>query len=112
MRRIGIILRITALAAMCLAPLHAIAGLDEGLEAARKGDYPTALMEFSPLAEDGDAHAQFMLGEMYANGQGLSRDYKKAEEWLRKSAEQGFADSQLRLGEMSAKGLGIDVNHE
>ena len=35
---------------MCLAPLHAIVGIDEGLEAARKGDYPTALMEFSPLA--------------------------------------------------------------
>lgn len=112
MRRIGIILRTTALAAMCLAPLHAIAGLDEGLEAARNGDYPSALMEFIPLAEAGDAHAQFMLGEMYANGQGLSRDYKKAVEWLRKSAEQGFADSQLRLGEMSAKGLGMEVNHE
>lgn len=111
MRYIWAILRITALAAMCLAPPHTMAGLDEGLEAARKGDYHTALMEFRPLAEDGDPYAQFLLGEMYANGKGLARDYNKAAEWLRKSAEQNFADSLLRLGEINAKGLGVEENH-
>lgn len=112
MRYIGKILRISALAAMFMAPLHAIAGLDEGLDAARKGDYQAALTEFQPLADQGQPYAQYMLGEMYVNGQGLARDYKKAVEWLLKSAEQGFADSQLKLGEMSAKGIGLDVNHE
>jgi len=111
MRFIEIILRITAIVVMCFAPLHAVASLDAGLEAVRKGDYQTALMEFRPLAENGDAYAQFMLGEMYANGQGLFRDYERAADWLRKSAEQHFADSQLRLGDMYAQGLGVEEDH-
>ena len=34
----------------------------KGLEAADNGDYQTALIEWSPLAEQGDADAQYNLG--------------------------------------------------
>jgi len=42
-------------------------------------------------AEQGDASAQFLLGGMYDNGQGVTQDYKQAVKWCRKAAEQGVA---------------------
>ena len=38
---------------------------DAGLEAANRGDFAAALKEWRPLAEAGDALAQFNLGNMY-----------------------------------------------
>ena len=42
--------------------------LQKGLAAAQAGDYATALQEWRPLAEQGDASAQYNLGTMYDNG--------------------------------------------
>lgn len=54
------------------------AGLDEGVTAYNKGDYPKALREFRPLAQEGDASAQFYLGVMYDEGQGVPQDLQEA----------------------------------
>ncbi len=70
------------------------ADFDKGLAAARAGDFATALAEWKPLAEQGDAVAQFYLGVMYANGHGVSRNYIRAMKWSRKAANQGVADAQ------------------
>ena len=37
----------------------------------------------------GFAYAQYNLGVMYDNGQGVQQDYKEAVKWYRKAAEQG-----------------------
>jgi TPR repeat protein len=50
------------------------ADFDTGVAAAKKGDYAAALREWTPLAEQGDAVAQFNLGVMYQQGQGVSQD--------------------------------------
>ena len=42
------------------------------------GDYATALREWRPFAEQGNASAQFNLGVMYGNGQGVTLDYAEA----------------------------------
>ncbi len=83
------------------------AGFDEGFAAYQRGDYATALREFRPLAEQGDAVAQHNLGFMYEKGLGVPQDYAKALQWYRKAAEQGFAESQYNLGVMYAKGQGV-----
>ncbi len=70
------------------------AGFDEGVAAYERGDYETALREFRPLAEQGDADAQFNLGIMYDNGRGVPQDYVQAVRWYRKAAEQGGAKAQ------------------
>ncbi len=44
---------------------------EAGLAAYSRGDYATALKEYRPLAEQGDAVAQFALGSMYENGRGV-----------------------------------------
>jgi TPR repeat protein len=53
------------------------------LTAAKSGDYATALRKFKPLANQGNAAAQFNLGWMYEDGEGISLDYKIAVKWFR-----------------------------
>ena len=57
-------------------------------------------------AEGGDAFAQFNLGLMYANGQGVPQDYKTAFKWYSRAAEQGDSPAQASLGAMYYKGQG------
>jgi TPR repeat protein len=85
----------------------ALAGFDEGVAAFKQGDYAKALQEFKPLADQGIASAQFNLGLMYANGQGVAPDYQQAAKWYRLAAAQGFASAQLNLGAMYANGQGV-----
>ncbi len=59
------------------------------------------------LAADGDADAQFVLGTMYRDGQGVAQDYAEALRWWRKAAELGVVDAQFALGNMYAGGSGI-----
>ena len=58
-------------------------------------------------AEQGDATAQFNLGFMYANGEGVLKDNAEAVRWYRLAAEQGLASAQYNLGVMCAKGEGV-----
>ncbi|MEI7821720.1 MAG: J domain-containing protein [Verrucomicrobiota bacterium] len=58
-------------------------------------------------AEQGDAVAQRILGDMYAEGSGVVQDEAKAVEWFRKAATQGDSDAQRRLGQMYAEGRGV-----
>jgi hemolysin activation/secretion protein len=63
-------------------------------------------------AEQGDASAMYMLGMMYANGQGVPQDYKKAALWYYKASERGNALAQYRLGVMYANGDGVTQSYE
>jgi len=53
-------------------------------------------------AEQGYPDAQYNLGVMYENGQGIAKDEAQAVAWYRKAAEQGFAPAQFNLGVMYA----------
>ena len=61
-------------------------------------------------AEQGVVAAQYNLGQMYRNGQGVRKDYAEAVKWYRKAAEQGFSPAQNRLGEMYEEGQGVPKN--
>ena len=82
------------------------ADFQAGMDAKNRGDFAKALREWRPLAEQGDARAQFYLGMLYENGDGVSEDFGKAREWYQKSAAQGDANAQFYLGLMSAFGRG------
>ena len=58
-------------------------------------------------AEQGDARAQFNLGIMYDNGEGVFKDEAEAVKWFRLAAEQGHADAQFNLGVTYANGQGV-----
>jgi TPR repeat protein len=86
----------------------AIAGPLEDAEAAyERGDYATAMRIFRPLAEDGDAIAQYYLGALYDKGQGVPQDYAEATKWYGRSSEQGFSIAQHSLGFMYLLGRGV-----
>lgn len=73
-------------------------------------DYTKAARLFRPLAEQGDAKAQFTLGMMYEKGQGTRRNYQTAMKYYRQAAEQGHAGSQTKLGLLYEKGRGVQEN--
>jgi uncharacterized protein len=81
-----------------------------GLKAYNKSDFATALRIFRPLADRRQVLAEYILGLMYANGQGVPQDLGKAMQWHRKAAEQGEAKAQFSVGIMYFKGLGVPVN--
>ena len=83
------------------------ADFNKGVIAAQNGDWETALKEWKPIAEEGNAAAQFNLGLMYQNGYGVPQDYKESVYWYRLAAEQGEADSQYNLGVMYERGYGV-----
>jgi TPR repeat protein len=63
-------------------------------------------------AEQGDAQAQYQLGLLYSEAQGVAQNHAEALAWFRKAAEQGVAASQYRLGRAYARGLGVEQNNE
>ncbi len=87
------------------------AGADEGVAAYHRGDYATALREWRPLAEQGNAKAQFNLGLIYSKGRGVPQDYTEAARWYRRAAEQGVAQAQYTLGFMYSKGRAVPQDY-
>ena len=87
------------------------ADFQKGYKAAQRGDYATALREWTPLAEQGNAAAQFSLGVMYDNGHGVPQDYKAAVKLYRLAAEQGYANAQFNLGVMYLNGYGFPQDY-
>jgi TPR repeat protein len=85
----------------------AVAGLEEGYEALIRKDYATAIKEYRPLAERGNAEAQYRIGRMYEFGQGYRQDKPQGIAWIRKAAAQNHADAQQELGVIYATGDGV-----
>ena len=79
----------------------------DAVEALEREDYETAYKLFLPLAEQGDADAQFNLGVMYDEGEGVPQDYKEAFKWYRLAAEQGDAFAQFELGTCMLLAMGL-----
>jgi TPR repeat protein len=104
---------LTATLCLTLAVLLGSAGMSvsqdfqKGFDAYNRGDYATALREWTLAAEQGHAFAQYNLGLMYDNGRGVLQDFKTAVKWYTLAAEQGNADAQYSLGLMYANGDGV-----
>ena len=83
----------------------------DGYDAYLKQDYKEAVKWFRLSAEQGHTLAQYNLGFMYYNGQGVLQDFKEAVKWFRLSAEQGDASAQYNLGLMYAEGTGVPQDY-
>ena len=88
--------------------------MDDAISAMRVGDYAEAFCIMRPLAESGDAYAQYNIGWMYLNGYGLRVDEKRALDWWLKAAEQAHsggntdasADASFSIGMLYSTGEG------
>jgi hypothetical protein len=84
---------------MLSAPLSA-QSVQAGADAWAKGDYDTAVDNWRPLAEKGDADAQFNLGQAYRWGRGVASNLAAAQTWYERAATQNQTDAQVILGLM------------
>lgn len=81
--------RIVPAVPLLVASSSVAADFAAGVEAYERGDYAMALLEFRPLADQGDRAAQFNLGVMYANGEGVPEAAIQTYAWLNLAAAQG-----------------------
>lgn len=86
------------------------ADLEKGLAAFNEGDYETSLAECQPLADEGNAGAQFCVGRLYANGFGVAMDDAQAIKWYGLASDAGHAEAQFNLGVMYANGWGVEMD--
>jgi hypothetical protein len=96
------------------------AGFKEGFDAYKRKDYATAYKELKSAAEQGNANAQFYVGQMYERGL-IDYDHSNVKEsniilnrntliWYNKSAKQGHVKAQVMLGFMYYWRSGIPIN--
>ena len=74
------------------------------LEAAAR--YATTLSRLRKAGEQGDAEAQYELGVMYREGQGVAKNEVEAAYWLRKAAGRGIAKAEDSLAAIEIHGPG------
>ena len=79
------ILFIATILSLCTSVVRAD-NLADGIEAHKKGNYAQALELLLPLATQGNAEAQLLLGWLYANGEGVTQDYQQTLKWYRLAA--------------------------
>ena len=63
------------------------------------------------LAKQGNMEAQFLIGFMYDNGDGIPENDKTAVMWYTKAAQQGYAPVQSILGVIYDNGEGFQENN-
>lgn len=88
---------------------HALAesDLESGKRAYAQGDFVTALQSLAPLAQQGNAEAEVILGIMNLRGQGVGKDAERALKWFTSAAAQENAEAQFYVGSMYFMGAGV-----
>jgi cell division septation protein DedD len=79
------------------APLSA-QSVKAGIDAWQRSDYAGAVSIWRPLADKGDADAEFNLGQAYRLGRGVPTNLAAAKTWFERAAEQGHIDAETTLG--------------
>lgn len=83
--------------ALAASPLSA-QSVRAGIEAWQRADYSGAIANWRPLAEKGDADAQFNLGQAYRLGRGVPTNLAQSKSWFERAAASGHVDAQTTLG--------------
>ena len=86
---------------------YTVDSIENAISALGSADYESSIRLLRPLAEQGDAVAQFMLGSMYGEGKGVPQDHEEAVKWYRLAADQGYAAAQNNLGIRYSNGWGL-----
>ena len=83
------------------------AGFEEAVRAYEANDFAGALRQARPLAQAGDARANFMLGQMYQLGEGVEANPAAGVAYYRKAAEGGLLGAYSRLARAYVSGDGV-----
>jgi uncharacterized protein len=91
-------LSIYVVAIVVATTLSRAADVASARAAYQKKDYATAFKELGPLAKQGNAEAEVLLGRMYLMGYGVLKDPDEADKLFWAAAEQGNADAEFFVG--------------
>ncbi len=96
----GTLLRLSAVDCRSRGGEYTLADLSSGT---------LSLKRWLPLAERGDAEAQYYVARIYANGMGgVAADYARAVTWYQRAAQQHYQSALQELGYMYEQGLGVE----
>ena len=88
--------------------LHAQADdFSDGVALYEAQNFPAAAAAFRKAADQGKPDAQFNLGLMYLNGEGVPQNYVEAKALFEKAAQQNNVRAQVNLARMYAKAKGV-----
>ena len=94
-----------------ISPLALCAGLlDAGMQAYDRQDYKLAYEQLLPLAEEGDAQAQYFVGSMLVDGMGVPVDPVKGVYWLEQAISKKYYKAAITLGKMYMSGYGVTMD--
>ena len=107
---------ITLLVALCISIAPIIyswprASIAEKSSYAQSNEVSAALHLLRPLAENGDAEAQYRIGQLYEEALEVANSGTNALEWYKQSAEQGHAHAQFSLGRLFVVGHDISQDY-
>lgn len=102
--------RLLLLAFMLLFATPAFADFAAGKAAYDTKKWESAIVNLRPLAESGDARAMVLLGNMYAQGYGVTRNEIEAYNLYRRAALAGNSEAMVVTGAMLQQGLGTPTN--
>jgi len=80
--------------------------IDDAVHAMREGNFAEAYCIMRPLADNGDAEAQYNIGWMYLNGYGLTVNDNLALEWWQRASDQGYVDATFSMAMLYGLGEG------
>ena len=98
---------------LCLLLAFAAAGpavaepIDDANAAYQRGNYAAAEKILLPIAEAGNAYAQYRLGLVYLEATGEMRSPEEAAKWFESAALQGQPHAQYKLGILYVNGNGV-----
>ena len=83
---------------------------EDGMAAYNRGDYMPAIRLFRPLAEQGNAKAQHLIGLMYHRGEGVARSKVRAFAWFSMAAAHGDREAKAKLRDVSKNMTGAELS--
>lgn len=111
--RIGMSMRISLLSVLLLVGAFGLyaQSYDEGLTAYNQGNYKVAFQTWKQLADKGDPAAEYALGVLYSNGQGVPKDEAVGFSWYLKAAEKGYPDAEYNVAIAYYNGQGVEKDY-
>ena len=85
--------------------------VDKAVEYYKRGDFKNAYSLFEKEANNGNSYAEFSLGFLYENGEGVEQNFTIAAEWYLKAAKKGNYLAEHNLGIMYENGDGVEHNN-
>lgn len=90
--------------------LPAHADMTKARKAMEDQNFEAAFSQFLISAKKGNIYAQYIIAQMYARGDGVTKDIREAASWYSLSADAGHLQSQNNLANMYMDGYGVLQN--